>query len=72
VQALVMGFAQVELTSPLARAAGERRATVIRRFRSLSRDRYPHLIEIATAAMSSKAEDEFRRGLELLIAGLET
>lgn len=70
VQALVMGFAQVELTSPLSRAAGERRATVIRRFRSLPRDRYPHMIEIATAAMASAAEDEFRSGLELLIAGL--
>lgn len=71
VQALVMGFAQVELTSPLARAAGERRATVIRRFRALPSDRYPHLIEIATAAMVSSPEDEFCRGLELLIAGLQ-
>src|SRR5690349_15518726 len=48
VQALVMGFAQVELAGPLSRAAGERAPAVIRRFRSLPSDRFPHLIEIAT------------------------
>jgi len=69
-QALVMGFVQVELTGALSRAAGERPQAVIRRFRALPPERYPHLIEIATAAMSSKAEDEFRAGLELLLAGL--
>lgn len=72
VQALVMGFAQVELTSPIARAAGERKATVIKRFRALPRERYPHLIDIATAAMNSHAEDEFRAGLEILLAGFES
>ena len=71
VQALIMGFAQVELTSPIARAAGERPSAVIRRFRALPRDRYPHLIEIATAAMTSHAEDEFRAGLEIVLAGLD-
>lgn len=70
VQALIMGFAQVELAGPMSRAAGERPQAVIRRFRSLPRDRYPHLIEIATAAMTSEAEHEFRVGLDLLLAGL--
>lgn len=68
-QALTMGFAQVELTSPLSRAAGERPPAVIRRFRALPRERYPHLIEIATAAMTSHAEQEFRAGLDYLLAG---
>jgi hypothetical protein len=70
VQALIMGFAQVELAGPLSRAAGERPQAVIRRFRSLPRERYPHLIEIATAATTSQAEDEFRAGLDLLLSGL--
>ena len=71
VQALIMGFAQVELAGPLSRAAGERPQAVIRRFRSLPRERYPHLIEIATAATTSQPEDEFRAGLDLLLIGLE-
>lgn len=70
VTALVMGFAQVELTSPLSRAAGERPQSVIRRMRALPRERYPRLIEVATAAMTSQAETEFRAGLDALIAGL--
>ena len=71
VQALIMGFAQVELAGPLSRAAGERPQAVIRRFRSLPTDRYPRLIEIATAAMRSEAEAEFRAGLDVLLQGLD-
>lgn len=70
IQALVMGFAQVELAGPLSRAAGERPRAMIRRFRSLPADRYPRLIEIATAALESEPEEEFEAGLELLLAGL--
>lgn len=68
VTALVMGFAQVELTSPLSAEAA---AVVIQRFRSLPRGRNPRLVEIATAAVRSDVEKEFRQGLEILIAGLE-
>ena len=71
VQALIMGSIQVELAGPLSRAAGERPQAVIRRFRALPADRYPRLVEVATAALSSGAEDEFRAGLEALLAGLE-
>jgi len=70
VQALVMGFAQIELAGPLSRAAGEPPQAVIRRFRALPRQRYPHLIEIATAAAGSRADDEFSAGLDLLLTGL--
>ena len=70
VQALTMGFVQVELAGALSRAAGERPQTVIKRFRSLPAERYPHLIEIATAAVRSKGEDELRAGLDLLLASL--
>ncbi|MEO8603237.1 MAG: TetR/AcrR family transcriptional regulator C-terminal domain-containing protein, partial [bacterium] len=70
VQAFVMGFAQAELAGPLSRTAGERPHAVIRRFRALPRQRYPHLIEIATAASASRPEDEFRAGLDLLLNSL--
>lgn len=68
VTALVMGFAQVELTSPLSAEAAE---VVIERFRALPRGRNPRLVEIATAAIRSDVEAEFRQGLEILIAGLD-
>jgi len=71
VSALVMGFAQAELSGPLARQAGESATTTIRRVRALPRDRFPHLVEIAGAARTSDPGREFRRGLDLLLAGLD-
>lgn len=70
VTAIVMGFAQVELAGPLAVEAGEPAAEVIGRMRALPKSRFPRLIEIAKAATTSKAETEFRSGLDLLLAGL--
>ena len=70
VTALVMGFAQAELAGPLAREAGEPAKAVIRRIRALPKQRYPRLVEIAGAAVTSKAESEFRAGLDALLAGL--
>jgi AcrR family transcriptional regulator len=64
----VLGFAQAELAGPLA---DEPPDVVIARFRALPPFRYPRLIEIATAATTSDAEDEFRAGLELLVTGLD-
>jgi AcrR family transcriptional regulator len=70
VTAFVMGFAQAELAGPLAREAGEAPRTVIGRIRALPKGRYPRLIEIASAAVSSKSEREFRAGLDALLSGL--
>lgn len=70
VMAFVMGFAQAELAGPLALEVGETPQAVIGRIRALPKERYPHLIEIAGAAVSSKAEREFRAGLGALLAGL--
>lgn len=70
VSAFIAGMAQVELAGPLSVQAGEEPQEVIDRFRALPADRFPHLIEIATAAMRSTAEREFKRGLEVVIAGL--
>lgn len=71
VQALIMGFVQVELAGPLSRAAGERPQAVIARFRRLPAARYPRLIEVATAALTSDAEDEVARALDALLDGLD-
>ncbi|NDZ17158.1 TetR family transcriptional regulator [Variovorax sp. WS11] len=72
VSALIMGAAQAELAGPLALQAGESASETIARFQALSQDRFPHLIEIATAASASDAETEFRAGLALLVDGLRT
>jgi AcrR family transcriptional regulator len=70
VTAFTMGFAQVELTSPFAVAAGEAPRTVIGRIRALPAARYPRLIEMAGAALTSKSEREFRAGLDALLASI--
>jgi AcrR family transcriptional regulator len=68
VTAFVMGFVQVELAGPLSIEPPQ---AIVARFRALPADRYPHLIEIATAAAQSDAAGEFRWGLDLLIAALK-
>jgi AcrR family transcriptional regulator len=70
VTALTVGFAQAELAGPLSVEAGERAADVIARFRALPAERYPRLREIASAAVTSDPEREFREGLRALLAGL--
>jgi AcrR family transcriptional regulator len=70
VTAFVMGFAQAELAGPLAHEAGEPPEAVIGRIRALPKSRYPRLVEIAGAARRSRAEREFRAGLDALLAGL--
>ncbi len=70
VSALVMGFAQVELAGPLAVQAGESSRAAIGRVRALPADAFRHLIDVAGAARASDPETEFRRGLDLLLAGL--
>lgn len=70
VAALIMGAAQAELAGPLTLQAGESPSETIARFQALPPDRFPHLIEIATAASASDAETEFRAGLAILVAGL--
>jgi AcrR family transcriptional regulator len=70
VSALIMGAAQAELAGPLTLRAGESVSETIARFQALPPDRFPHLIEIATAASASDAETEFRAGLAILVDGL--
>ncbi len=70
VSALIMGLAQAELAGPLAVQAAETAAETIARFRALPAERFPNLIDIASAAMDSTAEGEFQASLDLLLAGL--
>lgn len=70
VSALIMGAAQAELAGPLSLQAGASASETIARFQALPADRFPHLIEIATAASASDAETEFRAGLAILVDGL--
>ncbi|MGR4870348.1 TetR/AcrR family transcriptional regulator [Variovorax sp. LARHSF232] len=70
VSALIMGAAQAELAGPLTLQAGESVSETIARFQALPPDRFPHLIEIATAASASDAETEFRAVLAILVDGL--
>jgi AcrR family transcriptional regulator len=69
VSALVMGLAQAELAGPLSLQAMESAEDTIARFRALPADRFPHLIDIASAALRSTPEQEFQASLDLLLAG---
>lgn len=70
VSALIMGVAQAELAGPLTLRTGESSSDTIARFQALPADRFPHLIEIATAASASDAEFEFRASFSILVEGL--
>ncbi|GCD98125.1 TetR/AcrR family transcriptional regulator [Embleya hyalina] len=71
VTGFVTGFAQAELAGPLSIAPDEDVRSITDRARALPADRFPYLIEIAGAAAESSPSDEFRAGLDLLLAGLE-
>jgi AcrR family transcriptional regulator len=70
ISGFAMGIAQAEVAGPLSLAGDETADEVISRFRNLSPQDYPRLIEIAAAAATSDPEREFRAGLEIVIAGL--
>lgn len=69
VTTLATAFAQTELAGPLS-ADFEDPAETVQRFKTLSPDRHPRLIEIAGAAATSTPEVEFRQGLRALLNGL--
>ncbi|WP_328712804.1 TetR/AcrR family transcriptional regulator [Nocardia salmonicida] len=68
VSGYISGFAQAELTSPLSAATP---GAVTERIAALPADRFPKLIEIATVAADSDPQEEFRAGLQLILAGLQ-
>lgn len=70
VSGFIMGFAQAELTGPLALAHDEQAGSITARMRALPTANYPNLVEIATAADGIAPESEFHSGLDIILAGL--
>jgi AcrR family transcriptional regulator len=68
VTGFVMGVVQAQLAQPGAGHADPD----IARAQALPPDRYPRLIEIASAAARLGPDREFRAGLEIVMAGLTT
>lgn len=70
---LVMGSAQAELAGPLA---GPRRAdeqvAVAARIGGLAGAEYPHIAALAQTSQRSTAAADFERGLDILLAGMES
>ncbi len=65
-----MGIAQAELAGPLSFSNEETAKEVISRFKTLPQEKYPRLIEIATAASKSDPGKEFVAGLNIILSGL--
>lgn len=70
---LVMGSAQVELAGP--QAGGERdreQIAVAARIGGLAGTHYPHIAALAETSQQSTAVADFERGLDILLAGIES
>ncbi|MEV6255426.1 TetR/AcrR family transcriptional regulator C-terminal domain-containing protein [Nocardia sp. NPDC051911] len=72
VSGFITGYAQAELVGPLSVARGEDLTTITDRIAALPPEQFPKLIEIAYAAASSDPTAEFRAGMRIILAGLET
>lgn len=68
---LVVGSAQAELTGPLVRSGrdGDARAAA-ERIGSVAGADYPHIEGLSQVAMRTSAEDDFDRGLRMLLDGV--
>ncbi|GAA3943822.1 TetR/AcrR family transcriptional regulator [Actinomadura viridis] len=69
VSGFIAGFAQAELTGPLASASGQDAGAITARMADLPAQRFPRLIEIAHAA-TGDPQAEFRSGLKIILTGL--
>ncbi len=67
ITSFVAGFIEADLSGPILAAAGESTATITDRTRQLPQNRYPRLIELATAAVSSDPTKEFLDALDELL-----
>jgi AcrR family transcriptional regulator len=69
----VMGSAQVELAGPLAGHEREReQIAVAARIGGLAGAEHPHIAALAQTSQQSTAVADFQRGLEILLAGIES
>ena len=70
---LVMGSAQAELAGPLAGPAREReQVAVAARIGGLAGAKHPHIAALAQVSRQSTAAADFARGLDILLAGIES
>lgn len=70
---LVSGSAQAELAGPLASAGRDReQVTVAARIGRLAAAEHQHIAALAQTSQQSSAVADFRRGLEILLAGVES
>lgn len=70
---LVMGSAQVELAGPLAGGERDReQITVAARIGGLAGAQHPHVAALAETSQRSTAVADFERGLDILLAGVES
>jgi len=70
---LVMGTAQVELAGPLAGSEREHeQIAVAARIGGLARAEHPHVAALAQTSQQSTAVADFDRGLDILLAGIES
>lgn len=70
VLALVTGAAQAELAGPLARREATDARAVAAQIGSVAGASYPHIEALSRVAMQTSVEDDFDRGLRMLIAGI--
>ena len=70
---LVMGGAQAELAGPLAGNEREKeQITVAARIGGLAGAEHPHIAALAQTSQQSTAVADFERGLDILLAGIES
>lgn len=70
VSGFIVGFTQSAAGRALTSPGGESATSVNARARALDRERFPRVVEIATASEEGDRAEEFRAGLDLLVAGL--
>lgn len=68
----VIGLAQAQLVNPRPGSAQDPPDPTVARMQALPANKFPKLIEIASAASQVAPEDEFRAGLDIILAGLAT
>lgn len=66
----VTGAAQAELAGPLTRRDGDRASDAAARIGSLAGQTYPHIEALSRVARETSVEDDFDRGLQMLIDGI--
>ena len=70
VSGFVAGFAQAQLAGPLASTRGAAIDPTVARIQAMPAERFPRLIEIAHEATRMRSDQEFRAGLDIIMAGL--